>query len=122
MESWPRGLKFEPIGPWSVFDDPLPLRSPSARLLPGEPMTTKVGLLVLASLVALAARTEERVIADEEIAVSAGQAQMRGFSVPEDLTGVRLTITVSGRKHTDKGFSVILLQGKGAWENYRSKK
>jgi hypothetical protein len=77
---------------------------------------------VAALLIAVPALAEEKVIADEEIAVSAGQSQMRGFAVPEDLTGVKLTVTVAGKKHTDKGFTVLLLQGKGEWDKYRTKK
>jgi hypothetical protein len=84
--------------------------------------TAKIAALTVALLLAGPTRAEEKVIADEEIAVPAHAAQMRGFSVPNDFTSVKLTINVIGKKHTDKGFSVYLLNGKGEFEKYKHRK
>jgi hypothetical protein len=56
---------------------------------------------------AAAAIRGPQVLADEEIAISAGGWQDRSFSLP---TERRIEVITEGRKHADKGFSVYVIE------------
>jgi hypothetical protein len=68
----------------------------------GSPTTDSPGFGGIGRVLARA----PQVIADEEIAVSASGAQMRGFTLPDDRP---VQVIAEGVRHADKGFMVFLM-------------
>ncbi|MBS2024275.1 MAG: hypothetical protein JST92_17880 [Deltaproteobacteria bacterium] len=71
-------------------------------------------------LVAYSSMAAPQPIVEEELAIPSGQVQLRSFVLGQS---ANVSLSIDGRKHTDKGFTVYLIRGDvSEWEKVKAHK
>lgn len=84
----------------------LPRSSSSSSSLGGLPDVPKISL------------RSPRIVADEDLVVDAGGAQMRGFSLPSSRP---VKVVIEGKQDTAKGFNVFVMEASD-WPTFKARK